>query len=165
MLLQHLNDFADSRKLLDNLPFKPKAVRWILTLDEAGKLVLRLLFVGPPGEITGIDQFGGRPPAAYMGFEGRRLNPDGVAVDLHNLGFEGTFAPVVHDLDGVAHRDLCTVQIQIRKDAAPRRDAVSRRAPKIDDQRFGHARHLKSRICSVRLRRGSNSSRSFRNGS
>ena len=39
MLLQHLNDFADSRKLLDNLPFKPKAVRWILTLDEAGKLV------------------------------------------------------------------------------------------------------------------------------
>lgn len=39
MLLQYLNDFADSRKLLDNLPFKPKAVRWILTLDDAGKLV------------------------------------------------------------------------------------------------------------------------------
>ena len=39
MLLQHLNDFANSRKLLDNLAFKPKAVRWIITLDEMGNLV------------------------------------------------------------------------------------------------------------------------------
>ena len=39
MLLQHLNDFASSRKLLDNLAFKPKAVRWIITLDEMGNLV------------------------------------------------------------------------------------------------------------------------------
>ena len=39
MLLQHLNDFANSRKLLDDLAFKPKAVRWIITLDEVGHLV------------------------------------------------------------------------------------------------------------------------------
>lgn len=39
MLLRHLNDFAKSRKLLDNLAFKPKAVRWIITLDMEGKLV------------------------------------------------------------------------------------------------------------------------------
>ena len=39
MLLRHLNDFASSRKLLDNLAFKPKAVRWIITLDEVGNLV------------------------------------------------------------------------------------------------------------------------------
>ena len=39
MLLQHLNDFAISRKLLDNLAFKPKAVRWIITLDAMGNLV------------------------------------------------------------------------------------------------------------------------------
>ena len=39
MLLQHLNDFANSRKLLDNLAFKPKAVRWIITLDPMGNLV------------------------------------------------------------------------------------------------------------------------------
>ncbi len=39
MLLQRLNDFATSRKLLDNLAFKPKAVRWIITLDDAGNLV------------------------------------------------------------------------------------------------------------------------------
>ena len=38
MLLQHLNDFANSRKLFDNLAFRPKAVRWIITLDDAGKL-------------------------------------------------------------------------------------------------------------------------------
>ena len=39
MLLQHLNDFASSRNLLDNLAFKPKAVRWIIALDEVGNLV------------------------------------------------------------------------------------------------------------------------------
>ena len=39
MLLQHLNDFAISRKLLDNLAFKLKAVRWIITLDKMGNLV------------------------------------------------------------------------------------------------------------------------------
>ena len=39
MLLQHLNDFATSRDLLDNLAFRPKAVRWIITLDDAGNLV------------------------------------------------------------------------------------------------------------------------------
>ena len=41
MLLQHLNDFATSRKLLDNLAFKPKAVRWIITLDRMGNIVGR----------------------------------------------------------------------------------------------------------------------------
>ncbi len=39
MLLQCLNDFATSRKLLDNLSFKTKAVRWIITLDDSGNLV------------------------------------------------------------------------------------------------------------------------------
>ena len=39
MLLQHLNDFARSRNLLNNLAFKPKAVRWIITLDAMGNLV------------------------------------------------------------------------------------------------------------------------------
>ncbi len=39
MLLQYLNDFASSRKLLDNLAFRPKAVRWIITLDDIGNLV------------------------------------------------------------------------------------------------------------------------------
>ena len=39
MLLRHLNDFAKSRKLLDDLAFKPKAVRWIITLDRNGNLV------------------------------------------------------------------------------------------------------------------------------
>ena len=39
MLLQRLNDFATSRKLLDNLAFKPKTVRWIITLNDAGNLV------------------------------------------------------------------------------------------------------------------------------
>ena len=38
MLLQHLNDFANSRKLLDDLAFRPKAVRWIITLNDAGNL-------------------------------------------------------------------------------------------------------------------------------
>ncbi len=41
MLLQHLNDFANSRNLLDDLAFKPKTVRWIITLDGAGNLVGR----------------------------------------------------------------------------------------------------------------------------
>ena len=39
MLLKYLNDFAVSRKLLDNLAFKSKAVRWIIALDDAGSLV------------------------------------------------------------------------------------------------------------------------------
>ena len=39
MLLLHLNDFATSRNLLDNLAFKSKAVRWIITLDHAGNLL------------------------------------------------------------------------------------------------------------------------------
>ena len=39
MLLQRLNEFANSRKLLDNLAFRPKAIRWIITLDDAGNLV------------------------------------------------------------------------------------------------------------------------------
>ena len=39
MLLQRLNDFATSRRLLDDLAFRPKAVRWIITLDDVGNLV------------------------------------------------------------------------------------------------------------------------------
>lgn len=37
MLLQRLNEFANSRKLL--LAFKPKPVRWIISLDDSGNLV------------------------------------------------------------------------------------------------------------------------------
>jgi|GEM_PF-556109 len=36
MLLKHLYDFALSRKLLADLAFAPKAVRWIIDLDAAG---------------------------------------------------------------------------------------------------------------------------------
>jgi len=39
MLLKLLNDFADSRKLLDDLAFSPKAVRWIIPLDNMGNLI------------------------------------------------------------------------------------------------------------------------------
>lgn len=39
MLLKHLYDFAVSRKLLDDLAFAPKAVRWIIELDGSGNLV------------------------------------------------------------------------------------------------------------------------------
>lgn len=39
MLLQRLNEYANSRKLLDNLAFRPKAVRWIIALDHSGNLV------------------------------------------------------------------------------------------------------------------------------
>lgn len=39
MLLKHLYDFAISRKLLDNLAFKSKAVRWIIALDDTGNFV------------------------------------------------------------------------------------------------------------------------------
>ena len=38
MLLQHLNDFAQTRNLLDDMAFRSKAVRWIITLDDAGNL-------------------------------------------------------------------------------------------------------------------------------
>jgi CRISPR-associated protein Csd1 len=39
MLLTLLNDFADSRRLLDDLAFSPKAVRWIISLDSDGNLI------------------------------------------------------------------------------------------------------------------------------
>ena len=39
MLLKHLYDFAVSRKLLDDLAFAPKAVRWIIELDASGNLL------------------------------------------------------------------------------------------------------------------------------
>ena len=39
MLLKLLNDFADSRKLLDDLAFSAKAVRWIIHLDNMGNLI------------------------------------------------------------------------------------------------------------------------------
>lgn len=39
MLLQHLNDFANSRKLLNDLAFEPKAVRWIIHIDSNGKIM------------------------------------------------------------------------------------------------------------------------------
>ena len=39
MLLKHLYDFAVSRKLLDDLAFAPKAVRWIIELDANGMMI------------------------------------------------------------------------------------------------------------------------------
>jgi CRISPR-associated protein Csd1 len=52
MLLKHLYDFAVSRKLLDDLAFAPKAVRWIIELDASGNL----LGAGP--QATGDDKRG-----------------------------------------------------------------------------------------------------------
>lgn len=52
MLLKHLYDFAVSRKLLDDLAFAPKAVRWIIDLDASGNL----LGAGP--QATGDDKRG-----------------------------------------------------------------------------------------------------------
>jgi len=48
MLLRHLYDLAQSRKLLDDLAFAPRAVRWIIPLDSEGNM----LTVGPQ-ETTG----------------------------------------------------------------------------------------------------------------
>lgn len=39
MLLKSLYDFAHSRKLLDDLAFAPKAVRWVIQLDSNGNLI------------------------------------------------------------------------------------------------------------------------------
>jgi CRISPR-associated protein Csd1 len=39
VLLRHLYDLAQSRNLLNDLAFTPKAVRWVLALDEAGNLL------------------------------------------------------------------------------------------------------------------------------
>lgn len=52
MLLKHLYDFAVSRKLLDDLAFAPKAVRWVIDLDGSGNV----LGTGP--QATGDDKRG-----------------------------------------------------------------------------------------------------------
>ncbi|MBX3748039.1 MAG: type I-C CRISPR-associated protein Cas8c/Csd1 [Verrucomicrobiae bacterium] len=52
MLLKHLYEFAQSRKLLDDLAFSPKAVRWILELDASGQLR------GGGPQMTGDDKRG-----------------------------------------------------------------------------------------------------------
>lgn len=52
MLLKHLYDFAVSRRLLDDLAFSPKAVRWIIELDRDGNLV------GTGPQATGDDKRG-----------------------------------------------------------------------------------------------------------
>ncbi|MCK6501738.1 MAG: type I-C CRISPR-associated protein Cas8c/Csd1, partial [Nitrospira sp.] len=52
MLLKHLYDFAQSRKLLDDLAFSPKAVRWIVELDTSGNLL------GKGPQMTGDDKRG-----------------------------------------------------------------------------------------------------------
>lgn len=39
MLLKSLYDFAHSRKLLDDLAFAPKAIRWVIQLDSDGNLI------------------------------------------------------------------------------------------------------------------------------
>lgn len=52
MLLKLLYDLAQSRRLLDDLAFAPKAVRWIIELDTAGKLI------GCGPQATGDDKRG-----------------------------------------------------------------------------------------------------------
>jgi CRISPR-associated protein Csd1 len=52
MLLKHLYDFAVSRRLLDDLAFSPKAVRWILELDGKGNLL------GGGAQMTGDEKRG-----------------------------------------------------------------------------------------------------------
>ncbi|HLG14532.1 MAG TPA: type I-C CRISPR-associated protein Cas8c/Csd1 [Blastocatellia bacterium] len=39
MLLKSLYDYAHSRKLLDDLAFAPKAIRWVIPLDREGNLI------------------------------------------------------------------------------------------------------------------------------
>ncbi len=39
MLLKALYDFAHSRKLLDDLAFAPKSIRWVIQLDDEGNLI------------------------------------------------------------------------------------------------------------------------------
>lgn len=39
MLLKALHDFAHSRKLLGDLAFAPKAIRWVIQLDQEGNLI------------------------------------------------------------------------------------------------------------------------------
>lgn len=56
MLLKHLYDFAQSRRLLDDLAFAPKAVRWIIELDSAGNLL------GDGPQLTGDDKRGKEYP-------------------------------------------------------------------------------------------------------
>ena len=51
MLLKHLYDFAHSRKLLDDLAFTKRPVRWIIEIDTAGHLKGGL-------QITGDDKRG-----------------------------------------------------------------------------------------------------------
>ncbi|MGB7749334.1 MAG: type I-C CRISPR-associated protein Cas8c/Csd1 [Verrucomicrobiia bacterium] len=57
MLLKHLYDFAVSRKLLDDLAFAPKAVRWIIELDTNGNLI------GEGPQATGDDKRGKEFPS------------------------------------------------------------------------------------------------------
>lgn len=52
MLLKLLYDLAQSRHLLDDLAFAPKAVRWIIELDHSGNLV------GAGPQATGDDKRG-----------------------------------------------------------------------------------------------------------
>jgi CRISPR-associated protein Csd1 len=52
MLLKHLYDLAQSRHLLDDLAFAPKAIRWVIDLDASGNL----LGAGP--QATGDDKRG-----------------------------------------------------------------------------------------------------------
>jgi CRISPR-associated protein Csd1 len=39
MLLRYLYDLANSRNLLDDLAFAPKAIRWVIPLNDAGHLI------------------------------------------------------------------------------------------------------------------------------
>lgn len=52
MLLKHLYDFAVSRRLLEDLAFSQKAVRWLIELDSTGSLI------GAGPQITGDDKRG-----------------------------------------------------------------------------------------------------------
>lgn len=71
MLLRHLYELAHARKLLDDLAFAPKAVRWVIPLDETGNLL-----GSGPMETTGAHNRGQEYKAPLTS---RNKNAGGVA--------------------------------------------------------------------------------------
>lgn len=71
MLLRYLYELAHSRNLLDDLAFAPKAVRWVIPLDEGGNLI-----GSGPQETTGAKNRGKEFSAPQTS---RNKNAGGVA--------------------------------------------------------------------------------------
>lgn len=82
MLLRALYDLANSRKLLDDLAFVPKAIRWVIPLDATGNLV------GPGLQETLGDRNRGKTFSAPQ--TSRNKNAGGVAEFLAD-GLTGLF--------------------------------------------------------------------------